>query len=669
MGRQKRPLAAPSSSPVAAPARARSLLARLAAIVAAVLVIMLGIYAFALSANSVRQLQAQARTGFVAQTGTLRDLVAQFDEALLEEAGRFMLSFAAAVPGPYALDAGVPVDVAGQSTPMLRSGDTILNANFDLPDHFYAITGGTVATVFARTGDDFVRVTTSLKKQDGARAVGTLLDRKHPAYAALMNGQPQRGLAWLFGTPYASMYQPIRDGAGQVVGALFVGVDVSREMASLKERIRGKHLGADDRFMVIDASPGPDQGRLLAARTREGALLIDDKDADGRAWVRDMIAAGDGSATHRIALDEGRPAAAHLTAYATYPGWKWMIVGSVPLASLDGELIASRNHYLAAGAVLALLMAACFWWLLRRMVGRPLAQASAAAARIAAGDLSTHLASPRRDEIGELMRAIDGIGTGLSGIVASVRTGAAAIGAGAHQIAQGNADLSQRTAMQAGTLEATVAALEQLAATTAQTADGARGARQAVQGAVQAARDGGATIARVVDSMAGIQGDAAQIVNIIGLIDGIAFQTNILALNAAVESARAGEHGRGFAVVAGEVRTLAQRSATAAAEIKALIERTVGNVREGNEAVGRAGAAIDDIVERVERIAAEMDGIVTASHEQSQGIAQVQGAANEIDQATQQNAALVEQAAAAAASLDNQAQELQQAVRAFRLPG
>lgn len=648
--------------------RQRSLLTRLAAIIAAVLVVVFGVYAFALSAGSIRQLEEQARASFVSQTETLRDLIAQFDDALLGEASRFMLSLTAAVPGPYALDEDVPVDVDGQATPMLRSGETILNANFDLPEQFSAITGGTAATVFARTGEDFILVATSLKQQDGTRAEVAMLDRSHPAYAALAKGEPHRGLAWLFGTPYASMYQPILDADGQVAGALYVGVDVSREMDTLKERIRAKRLGTDDHFMVIDAAAGPGQGKVLAARVREGDMLIDEQDAEGRPWVRDMIAAGNGVMSHRVALDGTGTMADRLTAFAAYPGWHWIIVGTVPESSLKGELVASRNRYLAAGVVLALGVAGAFWWLLRRMVSRPLAQASAAASRIAAGDLSTRLSSERRDEIGELMRAIDGIGTGLSSIVATVRSGASTIGGSSHQIAQGNADLSQRTAVQAATLEATVASLEQLSTTTAQNAESARNASAAVQGAVEAARQGGATIARVVDSMAGIQSDAAQIVNIIGLIDGIAFQTNILALNAAVESARAGEHGRGFAVVAGEVRTLAQRSATAAAEIKALIQRTVGNVRDGNDAVGQAGAAIDDIVARVERIAVEMDGIVTASHEQSQGIAQVQGAANEIDQATQQNATLVEQAATAAASLDRQAQELQQAVQAFRLP-
>ena len=648
------------------PATSHSLLTRLAAIIATVLVVVFGVYAVALSSSSIQLLQRQAQDSFVAQTVTLRDVVAQLDDALTQEASRFMRTLEATVPGPYSLDSQT-VEVAGQATPRLRSGDTVLNANVALPDHFFDITGGAIATLFARTGDDFIRVTTSLKKQDGSRAVATLLDRKHPAYAALMKGEAQRGLAWLFGKPYASMYQPVRDAAGQIVGALYVGVDVSSEMTTLQARIRDKHLSAHDQFMVIDATPGPDQGKIIASPARQGDIILDEEDGDGLAWVRHMLDTRDGVMVHPVARAGDGHMAEQLTAYASYPGWHWIIVGSVPVDSLNAALIARRNLFLAAGLLIALALAGGFWWLLRHKIGRPLAQATAMASHIAAGDLSMRLETDRRDEFGALMQAINGIGTGLSRIVATVRQGATAIGGGTNEIAQGNADLSQRTAQQASTLESTVSSLEELSATTAQNAASARTANQAAHSAATAAREGGATIARVVDTMAGIQNDAAQIVNIISLIDGIAFQTNILALNAAVESARAGEHGRGFAVVAGEVRTLAQRSAAAAADIKTLIQHTVDNVRDGNDAVTHAGKAIEDIIARVERVATEMDSIATASHEQSLGIAQAQSAAHDIDQVTQQNAALVTQAAAAASSLNEQARDLQQAVQAFRL--
>ncbi|USE80062.1 Cache 3/Cache 2 fusion domain-containing protein [Cupriavidus gilardii] len=639
---------------------------RLALIVLAVQVLVFGLFAWVLSDSSMRQLEAQQRAAMSAQNETLRDLLGQFDDTMLQEADRFLLSFAAVVPGPYAVDPAQTIEVAGQPTPQFTSGEVVLNNNFAVPDRFFSTTGGTIATVFARRGDDFVRVTTSLKKQNGERAVGTLLDRAGPAYAAVQAGRSYRALTWLFGKPYMSKYEPVRDATGKVAGALYVGVDVSAELAMLKNRIRRKSIGTDGHFLVVDAKPGPDQGKLLVGRRQEGTVQLDARDEDGNTWLRDMIAARQGSLTHRVAFDGGAPAL-RLTAFETYPEWQWLIVGSVPVDSLRAELIANRNRFLGAGLALALLVSAGFWWMLRRMVSAPLADAAAAARSLAAGDLTARLDSPRRDEIGELMRAIDGVGQGLSGIVGTVRASADAIVASTGEIASGNADLSARTASQASSLERTVASIEQLSATVRQNADAAVDADATVRSAADAARHGGGTVERVVQTMDGVHRNAQQVVDIIGMIDGIAFQTNILALNAAVEAARAGEHGRGFAVVAGEVRSLAQRSATAAGEIKALIERTVSDLRDGHAAVQQAGSAMEDIVRQVEGIATRMAEISAASREQSQGIAQVSDALAEMDGVTQQNAALVEEAAAAAESLDQRAQQLREAVQAFRL--
>ncbi|UXC35893.1 methyl-accepting chemotaxis protein [Cupriavidus gilardii] len=639
---------------------------RLALIVLAVQVLVFGLFAWVLSDSSMRQLEAQQRAAMSAQNETLRDLLGQFDDTMLQEADRFLLSFAAVVPGPYAVDPAQTIDVAGQPTPQFTSGEVVLNNNFAVPDRFFSTTGGTIATVFARRGDDFVRVTTSLKKQNGERAVGTLLDRAGPAYAAVQSGRSYRALTWLFGKPYMSKYEPVRDATGKVAGALYVGVDVSAELAMLKNRIRRKSIGTDGHFLVVDAKPGSDQGKLLVGRRQEGTVQLDARDEDGNSWLRDMIAARQGSLTHRVAFDGGAPAL-RLTAFETYPEWQWLIVGSVPVDSLRAELIANRNRFLGAGLALALLVSAGFWWMLRRMVSAPLADAAAAARSLAAGDLTARLDSPRRDEIGELMRAIDGVGQGLSGIVGTVRASADAIVASTGEIASGNADLSARTASQASSLERTVASIEQLSATVRQNADAAVDADATVRSAADAARHGGGTVERVVQTMDGVHRNAQQVVDIIGMIDGIAFQTNILALNAAVEAARAGEHGRGFAVVAGEVRSLAQRSATAAGEIKALIERTVSDLRDGHAAVQQAGSAMEDIVRQVEGIATRMAEISAASREQSQGIAQVSDALAEMDGVTQQNAALVEEAAAAAESLDQRAQQLREAVQAFRL--
>ncbi|WP_083444801.1 methyl-accepting chemotaxis protein [Herbaspirillum rhizosphaerae] len=290
-----------------------------------------------------------------------------------------------------------------------------------------------------------------------------------------------------------------------------------------------------------------------------------------------------------------------------------------------------------------------------------------AAEKLATGDLTATLQVERDDEIGRLMAAINGIGQGLASVVGNVRSGTETINVASREIAIGNADLSSRTESQASSLEETASSMEELTSTVRQNADNARQANSLVTSASELAVKGGEVVGNVVHTMGSIKESSSKIVDIISVIDGIAFQTNILALNAAVEAARAGEQGRGFAVVASEVRSLAQRSATAAKEIKQLISDSVGKVDAGGKLVDEAGATMGEIVTSVKHVADIMGEITAASQEQSTGIEEVNRAITQMDEITQQNAALVEQAAAAAESLQEQADLLTQAVSVFKL--
>jgi methyl-accepting chemotaxis protein len=303
---------------------------------------------------------------------------------------------------------------------------------------------------------------------------------------------------------------------------------------------------------------------------------------------------------------------------------------------------------------------------LARMVSRPIQEAVKVARQVADGDLNTNIQVRSRDESGELLEALQTMTANLTRIVNQVRGASDSIATGSSQIASGNADLSQRTEEQAANLEETAASMEQLSATVRNNADTARMAAQLAASAATAAAHGGDVVGQVVDTMEAISTSSRRVVDIIGTIDGIAFQTNILALNAAVEAARAGEQGRGFAVVAGEVRTLAQRSADAAKEIKSLISASVEKVEAGAHLVTEAGSAMNDIVAQVKRVNDLIGEISSATQEQTSGIGQVSDAVAQLDQVTQQNAALVEESAAAAASLSHQAQSLVQAVGSFR---
>jgi methyl-accepting chemotaxis protein len=313
----------------------------------------------------------------------------------------------------------------------------------------------------------------------------------------------------------------------------------------------------------------------------------------------------------------------------------------------------------AAGAALALGIT--------RSITVPLTQAMKVAQAVADGQLDTPIPKGGMDQTGQLLNALHAMNESLAKIVRRVRQSSESIATGTKEIASGNADLSQRTEMQAANLEQTVASMEELAATVKNSADTARTANQLAHTASDSASRGGEVVAQVVHTMNGISASSRKISDIIGTIDGIAFQTNILALNAAVEAARAGEQGRGFAVVASEVRTLAQRSADAAKEIKSLISQSVEQVEAGATLVAHAGTAMGDIVTQVRQVSDLIAEISVATREQTQGIAQVTSAASQLDQVTQQNAALVEESAAAADSLKHQAGGLADMVSLFKL--
>ena len=302
-----------------------------------------------------------------------------------------------------------------------------------------------------------------------------------------------------------------------------------------------------------------------------------------------------------------------------------------------------------------------------RSITRPLDQAVQVATDVAAGDLSTRIEVHSSDETGRLLAALKAMQESLAKVVGGVRTSAESVASASAQIAQGNSDLSSRTESQASALEETAASMEELGSTVKQNADHAQTANQLAQDAAGVALEGFQAVTQVVDTMKGISDSSKKIADIITVIDGIAFQTNILALNAAVEAARAGEQGRGFAVVAGEVRNLAGRSAEAAKEIKQLISDSVQRVGQGSGQVNKAGETMKDVVDAIRRVTDIMSEISAASAEQSAGVAQVGEAIMQMDQATQQNAALVEESAAAASSLKTQAEQLMHAVSLFRL--
>ena len=412
-----------------------------------------------------------------------------------------------------------------------------------------------------------------------------------------------------------------------------------------------------------DALADPKAVDLLARMNKEAAQY-----AVGQDTIIKQIAAGETEAARVLLTEDLRPLLVRLKqATAEQTALQNEIANR---AAQDAEATYRRTSMLMWGlGGLALALAAAVAWWITRSITQPLGRALAMANTVAAGDLTGRTDVSTRDETGQLLRALQTMNDNLARTVGTVRVGTDTIAVAAGQVAVGSQDLSGRTEQQASALEEAASSMEELTATVRQNADNARQANVLAEAASGVAARGGAVIEQVVGTMDAIHAASGRITDIIGVIDGIAFQTNILALNAAVEAARAGEQGRGFAVVASEVRNLAQRSAAAAREIKGLIGDSSAKVADGSKLVNQAGATMQEIVDSVRRVTDIMTEISAASQEQTQGIEQLNEVVMQMDEGTQQNAALVEEAAAAAAALREQSTRLAQAVSAFQIDG
>ncbi|NUY00669.1 methyl-accepting chemotaxis protein [Paraburkholderia youngii] len=647
--------------------RRASVGARLAVLSCVLVAVILSTFAWALARAAGDQVRDQVLARIADKDRSIAAMIALFDKALSAEVDRSMALFASFLPTDFSLDDTQKVDIGGTATPTFKAGDKVLNLDFTIPDQFLQRSGA-IATIFARSGDDFVRVTTSLKKQDGTRAIGTLLDRKGPAYAPLLANRTYTGLASLFGKRMITQYKPITDASGRVIGALFVGVDVDKEIQSVQDGIRALKIGASGYYFVLDASSGAERGKLLVHPAAAGQ-----KADDANAPYQRMLDMKQGELDYRSAdatLGES-DAGDKFVSFVTVPEWQWLVGGVAPRDEVMADVVRTRNAFLLLGLALVGLFAIVFLIAVRRLVSRPLEEAARASERLAAGDLSVRVAHgrTRADEIGRLMQAIDGIGEGLARIVAQVRNASAGMSAGTEKIAAGSGNIAMRIATQASSLEETAASMEQITSTVQQNADHATEANTLVTQAADAALEGGRAVERVVSTMGEIGRSSQKIAEITTVIEGIAFQTNILALNAAVEAARAGEHGKGFAVVASEVRALAQRSAAAVKEIEGVIAASGANVDSGFRIAEEASATMQGIVTQVGQVRAIMSEINVASREQSGGIEQVNRAVTQIGEATQQNATIVVDAETAAAELREQAARLAQLVSVFKLEG
>lgn len=626
---------------------------RLVVLSVALLVLCLALASAVATWGAQRKEQALVHAWVADKVSSVADSIDAFDATSRVMAERAFKGFREQFSSPFSLD------VSG----ILRHGSQVLNGRFDEVDAFQRNTGG-VATLFARRGDDFERISTSVRKADGERAVGTKLARGGAAYAQTLAGRRYVGRAVLFGKPYMTVYEPVRDAAGQVVGILFIGFDLSDFQRSLDGVVaRSRFFESGGAYVIEPGSADAD------------ATFVSHPHAVGRKVLEAMPAAkpllealrGGDSVVLQDALPllrEGMQAPWTIKRRSDSTGW-W-IVAEVPEQEAMASHWQSMRLLWSMLAACAAVMALALFMLVRREVSRPLAELTAAISALASGDLRQAFSSRRNDEVGRLVQGVEAMRQRFTTIIGQLRHASDNIQTASGEIASGNRDLSSRTESAATRLQQTASGMSQLAVDVAESAASAGDASRLAAEASEVAARGGATVSGVVATMDDIAQGSRRIAEITGLIDGIAFQTNILALNAAVEAARAGSQGRGFAVVAGEVRSLAQRSAEAAREIKALIADSTRKTAAGSAQAAQAGATMEHIVASARRVESIVQTIAASVVRQSQGIGEVNGAVSGLDQATQQNATLVEQSTAAAQSLADQADQLAALVREFR---
>ncbi|GAB1394061.1 Cache 3/Cache 2 fusion domain-containing protein [Rhodocyclaceae bacterium] len=843
--------------------------------IAAVLV--MGLSAQILGARMSSLLEAQGVADLRQNLGLIRGMIEVRAFAMQREAIRLNDLFVGGFTEGFTLEDG--------EQPTLRHGKTDMTHRTVEVDGFTAASK-VAATVFMRKGDDFVRIATSLKNDKGERAVDTPLGKEHPARTRLLAGERYSGKVKMFGKDYFTSYAPIKSQAGQVIGAMFIGIDVSAEITALKNEIKKIKVGDSGYFFVLDAKPGPDLGMALIHPAKEGQSILGAKDADGREFIKAMIDQKQGEMRYPWANQElgDSQAREKIAVFATFGEWQWLIGGGTYMDEFEAVARSMKQMLMGVSLLVGLILVGIIVWLVRSLVYRPLNDMVLPGFRaLSAGKYDNALDTTRDDEIGKVLqgmetmqnrlgfevaeskrqseemarilgaldnstacitisgadgnliymtpagkkllnsiggagfdaaslvggrvtdlitdpvavekmnaaahhgadvdiefnahhlrlaarpiidahgahigrvtqwldrtaevtvereveviiqaaangdftqrlsldgkdgffrslsdglnRLVDTTSAGLAAVaevlnalargdltesmdgdyqgtfgqlkddtnttverlkevVGRIKEATEAINTAAQEIAAGNQDLSSRTEEQASSLEETASSMEELNATVRQNAESARQANELAVSSNEIASRGGQMVKQVVQTMSGIQSSSQKIADIVGVIDSIAFQTNILALNAAVEAARAGEQGRGFAVVASEVRNLAQRSATAAKEIKLLISESVDKVESGAQLVHEAGNTMDEVVSSFQQVTRLVVDISNASREQSSGIEQVTQAVSQMDEVTQQNAALVEEAAAAAESLEEQARGLVQAVGMFKL--
>ncbi|HAM53278.1 MAG TPA: hypothetical protein DCP92_22225 [Nitrospiraceae bacterium] len=534
---------------------------------------------------------------------------------------------------------GQSTTVGSETVPNLLLGNKPQDNDFGLVDRVKFLMGGT-ATFFVKRGSDFVRVSTNVMKDDGSRAVGTLLDPKGKAIAALGEGKPFYGQVDILGNPYITGYEPMYDKNNTLVGAWYVGYPVTT-FSQLGGTIAATKILDNGFIALVD-----DRGKVRFHSKHVSLDVVENLLS---------IAPSSQSDTWEIMTQHFGP-------------WDFQIVAAYPLADINKSITKATVTAVMCGLAFAGFLIASLYFLITTTILRPIKAITTVANRLADGDLTVNIEpSSTSDEASQLIAAIRGMLVNLKKIILQSMESANQVTRAAEQIADANQNFSQRITGQAASIEETSATMEEMSVSIRQTADNAKEATKLVQTTRSLAESGSDVMQVTIKAMDEIKRSSGRIASISTVIEEIAFQTNLLALNAAVEAARAGEHGKGFAVVASEIRNLAQRASQSAKEITGLIEESVEKTGAGVHLAQELSKRLEEMGMSVKKVTDLMDEVAVAASEQSSGINQINTAMSQIDQATQQNASLVEETASATEELAAQAKELTNLIAFFTL--